>query len=57
MVSGKEFSDREKHFIIENKDKMFPSQLARELASKFPDDNNKYRSPRVIREVIKSTES
>lgn len=57
MVSGKELSERERQFINDNKDKMFPSQLAKELAHKFPDDNNRYRSPRVIREVLKSAES
>jgi len=56
MVSGKELSDNEKAFIIENKDTMFPSQIAKELSERFPESSGGYRSPRVIRAFLRDEE-
>lgn len=53
MVSGVELTHKEKEFIIQNKDTMFPSQIAKELGERFNSINGGYRSPRVIRKILR----
>ncbi len=54
MTSGMDISPREKQFIEQNKDKMFPAQIAKELSDKFPLDNGGYRSSNTVKKVLKS---
>lgn len=56
MTSGMEVSSREKRFVSENKNRLFPAQLAKELASRFPVDNGGFRSKRTVKQLLKSTD-
>ncbi len=53
MVQGTGLTSKEKEFIIENKDRMFPGQIANILSEEYKMENGGYRSPVTIRNFIK----
>ena len=53
MVSGIELTPKEKEFIIENKDTMFPGQIAQELSNNMALENGGYRSRDTVKKFLK----
>lgn len=54
MARGFPLSEREKEYIQETKDEKFPSVIARELAEKFPFDNDGIRSVKTVKSFLKT---
>ncbi len=54
MVQGAEVTEQEKQFIHANKDSKFPSQIAKELSTKYEPFNGGYRSVETVRKVLKN---
>lgn len=53
MAKGFPLSEREKEYIEQAKDSKFPSVIARELAEKFPFDNDGSRSIKTVKKQLK----
>lgn len=56
-MKGRGFSDREKEFIIANKESMFNNQIAVKLSETYPEDNGGSRSQAAVRRFIKKETS
>ncbi len=54
MARGFPLSEREKDYIEQAKSEKFPSVIAKELAEKFPFDNDGSRSIKTVKSFLKN---
>ncbi len=54
MAKGFPLSEREKEYIEQTKNDKFPSVIAKELAQKFPFDNDGSRSIKTVKSFLKN---